>query len=110
MTVGRVVVSLAAGVFVAGSVVAALELAESRWPILSRATSEGVRWTRWATRCRRGARCATLVTNHLVAEPGTVLRLTYRCEGCGTVYVVETMAVGDGTWIEATEPVPRARP
>jgi hypothetical protein len=60
------------------------------------------RWLRWTVRCRRGARCARLVTLGLNAPLGAVVRMEYECGGCGTRYRGEAMAIGEDAWTETT--------
>lgn len=67
------------------------------------------RYVLWTVRCRRGRRCADLVTDHVrmtdedgeeidYAGASMVMRMTYTCAACGTTYRSEVISGGTGRW------------
>lgn len=63
-----------------------------------------IRWLLWNVRCWRGRRCADVVLDgELDAEnhellAATSVRLTYRCDGCGTQYRRDALIGNEGAY------------
>lgn len=70
------------------------------WEVLS--APDVRRWALWTTRCRRGRRCARLVTTQLDTDfsPGALLTIEYTCGACGTLYRTATIIGPDGSWVD----------